>query len=225
VLAALETAGERATLAESGEGDLATLALLLAREHAELLSTAAPDLIEVLPCAVFRWDPATARRAFGPVHGSSRDSIVAAFKSRCVHEALSQAMPEAQREQARRAEESVTRALFQQWPVPTEGTIWTANAIAARETVRDTLLLLPLDPEVEGEAHARALIARLDDADRRRLMAYRGRTEGSAWGLARAVCAVARARGEAISTWQCEMRARGAVLAAFTSWVGALRQN
>ena len=25
--------------------------------------------------------------------------------------------------------------------------------------------------------------------------------------------------------WQCEMRARGAVLAAFTSWVGALRQE
>ena len=225
VLAALEAAGERATLVEGGESDTATLALSLAREHAELLSGGAPDVIEVLPCAVFRWDAGVARRAFGPVHGSNRDAIVATFKSRCVHEALSQSMPEAQRAEARRAEEGVARTLFQQWPVPTEGTIWTANAIAARETVRDTLLLVPLDPEIEGEARARALIVRLDDADRRRLMAYRGRTEGSAWGLARAVCAVARARGEAISAWQCEMRARAAVLAAFTSWVGALRQE
>lgn len=222
-LATLAAEGEQPRLAPDG-ASVATRALHLVREHVEALSGRGDDPVAMLPCAVFAWDPEAARDAFAPVHGSSRDAIVAPFKSRCVAESHAALLDVGGRARAQLAEEALLRALFRQWPAP-DGTYWNAAAIAARETVRDTLLLLPPRAEVASEAAARALVARLGERDLARLMAYRRAAEGQLGALTTAVCAAVRARGEAITRTRCEDRVRQATLAAFTSWVGALRQR
>lgn len=197
-------------------------ALWVIRRRAEALQSLDPDHLEHLPCAVFQWDPTDARDAFAPTYGSTRDVIIAPFKRRCVDAAVSQALGAEGVARVHNAEDAVFRALFRQWPVPEEGTLWTAVAIRARETMRDTMLRVP-PPSDTAPAAARALVARLSEADRARLMIYRQATEGPTGPLTRSLCSVARARGETVSLGACESRVRAATLAAFTVWVGALR--
>lgn len=197
-------------------------ALYLAREHAEALSGSDADVVALLPCAVFQWDGAVARRAFAPMHGSTRDAIIAPFKQRCAREAVERAMPAGRQVMA--ASEAVSRALFREFPRPEEGTVWTAVAIDAHEALRDSLLGLTLAPEVGSDAAVRAVVARLA-AERPQLLPrvgnYRRSAEGHVTAIANGICAVARMRGEAVTNGQCQRRAYTATLAAFTVWVGA----
>lgn len=223
-LAALARDGESPTVDE-GERDVAARALRLAREHAELLSGDAPDLVGLLPCAVFAWDPAAAARAFGPMHGSTRDAIVAPFKRRCVSEALGAALPAAAGARVEAAADAVSRALFRQWPRPADGTMWTAVALSAQEALRDPLLAVE-GPSIEAQdAATRALVDRLAADDPRslaRLGAYRRAAQGQVGALANGICAVARDRARPMTAGQCERRAYAATLTAFTVWVGAM---
>ena len=72
----------------------------LVGEHAEALSGSNADVVAMLPCAVFQWDGAAARRAFAPVHGSTRDAIIAPFKQRCAREAVERHVASATQNQA-----------------------------------------------------------------------------------------------------------------------------
>lgn len=219
-LAALVRDGEAPTL-DAAVTAPADRALRLAREHAELLGD---DAVAQLPCAVFAWDPAAAARAFGPMHGSTRDALVAPFKQRCVAEALAGALSPSERARVTAAVDAVTRALFRQWPRPAEGTLWTAAAISAREALTDPLLGVEGDPLAAQDAAARAVVERMAQESPEslpRLGAYRSAAEGRVGAIARGICAVWRARGRTISAGECQRRAYTATLAAFTVWVGA----
>ncbi|MEZ4391677.1 MAG: hypothetical protein R3A48_11320 [Polyangiales bacterium] len=219
-LAALARDGETPTL-DAAVTAPADRALRLAREHAELLGD---DAMARLPCAVFAWDPASAARAFGPMHGSTRDALMAPFKQRCVAEALAGALSSSERARVSTAVDAVTRALFRQWPRPADGTIWTMVAISAREALTDPLLGVEGDPLAAQDAAARAVVERMaqeSPASLSRLAAYRSAAEGRVGAIARGICAVWRARGRTISSGECRRRAYTATLSAFTVWVGA----
>lgn len=222
ILAELARQGETPVVVE-GTTDPAVRALTLAREHAELLDDGTnDDVAQRLPCVVFAWDPGPAARAFGPMHGSTRDQLVAPFKRRCVGEALGHAMPPAAASRTVAAVEAVSRALFRAWPQP-DGTIWFAAALAAQEALHDPLLGVEGDPVAEQDAAARELVARLS-ADSPELLAplvaYRRAAQGQVGAIASGICAVSRERGRALTAGQCERRAYAATLTAFTLWVG-----
>ncbi len=195
---------------DEGTTDPALRALRLIRVHAELLGD---DVVQRLPCAVFAWDPAPAARAFGPMHGSGRDELMAPFKRRCV--------AEAQTARVVAAAEAASRALFRAWPQPS-GTIWNAAAIAAQEALREPLLGIEGAPIAEQDAQARALVARLAESPEllRPLAAYRRSVEGQVGAIASGICAASRERGRPLTAGQCERRAYTATLTAFTLWVG-----
>lgn len=222
IMAELARDGESPRLAPDDVTAPGDRALYLARAHAEALSGSETDVVSMLPCAVFQWDGAAARRAFAPMHGSTRDAIIAPFKQRCAREAVERAMPAGARVLA--ASEAVSRALFREFPRPEAGTLWTAVAIDAHEALRDSLLGLTLAPEVGSDAAVRAVVARLA-AERPQLLPhvgnYRRSAEGHVTAIANGICAVARMRGEAVTGGQCQRRAYTATLAAFTVWVGA----
>lgn len=212
-LAELARDGETPEVDE-GTTDPAVRALTLARTHAERLSGGDDDVVARLPCVVFAWDPAAAARAFGPMHGSTRDELVAPFKRRCV--------AEAQAPRVVTAAEAVSRALFRAWPQP-DGTIWHAAAIAAQEALRDPLLGVEGAPLAEQDTASRELVTRLSAESPellRPLVGYRRAVEGSVGAIASGICAVSRERGRPLTAGQCERRAYAATLTAFTLWVG-----
>ncbi len=221
IMESLAREGETPSLAPDEVTEPGARALYLAREHAELLGD---DAVALMPCAVFAWDPEVARRAFAPLHGSTRDVIVAPFKQRCVREALDAAMGPAAGARVVAASEAVTRALFREFPRPEEGTMWTAVSIDAHEVLRDALL--GIVPQADADAAARAVVARLAAEDPRslpRVGSYRRSAEGHVTALANGICAVARMRGQSVTGGQCQRRAYSATLTAFTVWAGALR--
>ncbi|MFO0628050.1 MAG: hypothetical protein U0325_20915 [Polyangiales bacterium] len=224
ILAALARDGETPEV-DDDVTDPAVRALTLIRQHAELLDGGDDDVVERLPCVVFAWDPAAAARAFGPLHGSTRDALVAPFKRRCVAEALGRAMPARDAARAGAAVDAVSRALFRAWPQP-DGTVWTAAAISAREALDEPLLGVEGEPVAAQDAAAQALVAQLGRESPELLaplMAYRRAAQGHIDALARGICAVSQARGRPLRAGQCERRAYTATLAAFTRWVGPRR--
>jgi len=225
VLAELATEGERPTLAPDDARGPGARALWLAREHVDLLAAEAPRLVDALPCAVFERDSAEAARAFGPVHGSTRDAVVAPFKRRCVTAVLDRHLGAQARAQALAADEALARALFRVWPQPAEGTLWVGVSIAAREVVRDSLLGVAPDDRATDVA-MREVVGRLAADDPRalaRVGSYRRAAEAQVGVFARTLCALAAARGRPMSGGQCTRRAYTVTLATFTTWVGALQ--
>jgi hypothetical protein len=231
-----DDADAEATLRElAAEGETASLApddatvgartLWLAREHAEQLAATSPRLLASLPCAVFAWDGADAARAFGPAHGSTRDALVAPFKQRCVEAALERHLGAAGRARALAVDAALTRALFRAWPQPPEGTIWVGASLATRDVMRDSLLGVSPDDRATDVA-MRAVVGRLAAADPRslaRVGSYRRTAESHVGALAQTLCALASARGRALTSGQCTRRAYTVTLATFTTWVGALQ--
>lgn len=219
-LDALAAEGEAAGLAPSNASPGAR-ALFLIREQAENLSGGDTDLVGALPCVVFRWDPAEARDAFAPAHGSNRDTIIAPFKRRCVTAGLEAGIENPVRGRVAADIEAVTSTLFLRWPVPESGTLWTAEAISAREVMLDAMLGLPPRPE-NGERPTLALIGRLNDGERNRLMTWRRDVEARIGGLIIGMRALARGRGAPMMINAADLRVRAATLGTFTRWVGAL---
>ncbi|MFO0606033.1 MAG: hypothetical protein U0324_22800 [Polyangiales bacterium] len=174
---------------------------------------------------MFERDGAEAARAFGPVHGSTRDAVVAPFKRRCVAAVLDRHLGAQARAQALAADEALARALFRAWPQPAEGTLWVGVSIAAREVVRDSLLGVAPDDRATDVA-MREVVGRLAADDPRalaRVGSYRRAAEAQVGVFARTLCALAAARGQPLSGGQCTRRAYTVTLATFTTWVGALQ--
>lgn len=224
MLDALEREGLASSITPDEVSAPGARALYLARELVEALSDSENDLIASLPCEVFAWDGEAARRAFGPVHGSTRDRLIAPFKERCAVEALRRALPPAAQRGVLAASDAMSRALFREFPRPDEGTMWTAVEIDAREALTESLLGFTSDPR-ERDAAMRDVVARLAAEDPRalpRVGNYRRSAEAHMTALANGICAVARSRGQAITGGQCQRQAYNAQLSAFTTWVGAL---
>lgn len=226
ILRELAGEGERPTLAPDGAAPGAR-ALWLAREHVEALSASAPQLVNALPCAVFDGDGADAARAFGPAYGSTRDALVAPFKRRCVEAALERHLGAAGRARALAVDAALSRALFRAWPQPDDGTMWVGVSIAAREVLRDSLLGVSPDDRATDVA-MREVVGRLAADDPRslaRVGSYRRTAQSHVGALAQTLCALASARGRALTPGQCTRRAYTVTLATFTTWVGALQQR
>ncbi len=224
MLTELDRAGVRSDLAPADVRDAGARALYLARELTEAASDASSDLVARLPCVVFEWDGEAARRAFRPAWGSTRDRLMAPFKTRCAAEALEGAMPPAARRGVLAASEAMSRALFREFPRPDDGTMWVAIEIDAREALTESLLGFTSDAR-ERDVAMRNVVARLAAEDPRalpRVGNYRRSAEAHMTALANGICAVARARGQAVTGGQCQRQAYNAQLAAFTTWVGAI---
>lgn len=227
IVRALEAEGERSPMLPDDARGPGERALWLARAHAEALSATTPELLDALPCAVFERDGAAAARAFGPAHGSSRDALVAPFKRRCAEAALERHLGARGRAQALAAADALARALFRAWPQPAEGTPWVGVSIAAREVVRDSILGVSPDDRATDRA-MREVVGRVAADDPRalaRVGGYRRAAEAQVGALARTLCALAAARGQALTPGQCTRRAYTVTLATFTTWVGALYER
>ena len=196
-----------------------TRILFLIRAQTELLGAESSDLVPSLPCAVFRWDPEAARRAFGAAHGSSRDSIIAPFKRRCVDEALTPS----QRGSLRSAVTAFDAALFGRWPVPEDGTYWISVAILTHEQILDSLLFVRSGMGHEARTPL-APVAGLDSTDRRRVRGFLRDARGSEVTLARIVCDLVNGTNVQLAEATCRARARASTRAAFAEWHGALER-
>ncbi len=227
MLSELDRAGVTSALTPSEVHAPGARALYLARELTEATGSASNDLVASLPCVVFEWDGEAARRAFGPAYGSTRDRLMAPFKARCAAEALEGALPPAARRGVLAASEAMSRALFREFPRPDDATTWVAVEIDAREALTESLLGFTSDAR-ERDVAMRDVVARLAARDPRslpRVGNYRRSAEAHMTALANGICAVARARGQAVTSGQCQRQAYNAQLTAFTTWVGAMHSE
>ncbi|MDP3276615.1 MAG: hypothetical protein Q8Q09_15565 [Deltaproteobacteria bacterium] len=168
-------------------------------------------LRDAIPCVIFQWDRDAALDAFAPQHGSSRDTFMSEFKDRCSGAALRRALG-ADEPAVSRAVGSIRAAIFRQWPVPQDGTMFLSFSIAAGQKIGDAILGAPINVVSRGPQSAQRT---------RRATQFQREIAPHLAPFARGLCAVDRT----LTPPQCDERARAAALSAYESWVSSLSET
>lgn len=200
-------------------------ALTALRGHTEALLGSDPaEDAPLVPCWLFARHTPEALYAFGPVHGSTLDALMAAHQRRCVtavaHDRLGDIAPA-----ALAAADALSQAVRSVRPPPTEGTLFHALAIEHDQRVLRPLLLGPTPAETSpAAAPLRAQVAAAARQDRgvtARFAAFQRARATHAPAYGRGLCA-ARPATPALSPAQCTALGAAEVDRALGDWLRAI---
>ncbi len=198
--------------------------LLALREHTEaLLDRGGGDDEALLPCWLFARHTPEALYAFGPVHGSTLDNVVAAHHTRCLTAVARTRLGDAA-EPALAAAGALSVAVRAVLPAPTDGTMFHAFAIDNDQQVFRPLLLGPTAPATPPDPPLQRLVtaaARRDRGVTRRMADYTRARATHAPAYGRAICA-ARPAPAPLSPAACTALGAAEADRALGSWLRAL---
>ncbi len=198
--------------------------LLALREHTEpLLGRGDGDDTALLPCWVFARHTPEALFAFGPIHGSTLDNIVAAHHTRCLTVVARDRLGDAA-EPALAAAGALSVAVRAVLPAPADGTMFHALAIDNDQQVFRPLLLGPTAPAVPPVPPLQSLVsaaARRDRGITRRMAGYTRARAAHAPAYGRGICA-ARPATPPLSPAACTALGAAEADRALGSWLQGL---
>ncbi len=200
-------------------------ALTALRGHTEPLLGSDPAADAALvPCWLFARHTAEALFAFGPVHGSTLDALMAAHQRRCVTAVARDRLGDIATA-ALAAADALSLSVRAVRPPPTEGTLFHALAIEHDQRVLRPLLLGPTPAETSPAAAPLrtqvAAAARQDRGVTARFAAYQRARTTHAPAYGQGLCA-ARPATPPLSPAQCTALGAAEVDRALGDWLRAL---